>query len=664
MRKITPEDLFAFHLVGSVAVHPHRYLVAFQEQQAHRDDNQTHNWISVAEPGSVPRRFTQGTSDRAPAFSPDGRHLAFLSKRSGITQIWVITLDGGEARQVTRLKHGVEEFRWLGDASGFVYIALVGPNGLETEEDKDSEDPAVKFNKDVKVLTEHHHKLDGIGYFDEKRPQLVIQGLEAGADPRQLTQGPARHHGLDVSADGRWILTATRYGEDYDRNAGRNHVYLVDVTGQLPPKPLTDDPLSASGAVFGPDGKTVYYLASNWHDLGYDNVGLYRTTIEGDPSVRLVAHWDRTFSDASTSDMPAPSNHRLTWAPDGRHLYTLTSQNGTVQLARIDTQSDTVELVTDADQVHYSFALSHDGRFAALAATHPLNPGKILWMDLNDGHAEVLADPNADLLKTLTLSNPKRFTARSEDGTLVEAWVMAPVGLKDGDQAPTALEIHGGPMMMYSQSFFLEFQWLAANGYGVVFSNPRGSQGYGKEFCIAIQRQWGHLDYQDLTAALDTAITENAWIDPERLGVLGGSYGGYMTNWVVGHTNRFKAAITMRSVVDWRSMIGTGDLGWHWIGRAENVWPWDGNDEWYRQQSPITYASNITTPLLIEHQEGDLRCPIDQGMMLFTAMKYFDRAPVKFIRYPDEFHGMSRNGKPWHRVFRLQSFTDWFGQYL
>lgn len=664
MRKITPDDLFGLHLVGYVSTHPHRNLVAYQEQQANRETNLTDSWIMTVEPGQPPRRFTQGTGDEHPRFSPDGRSLAFLSKRSGVKQIWVMPVDGGEPRQATRVKHDVQQFQWLPDSQGFVYIALINPEGLELEETKDSEDPKEKFNRDVKVLTEHYHKLDGVGYFDQRRPHLVIQNLDEGSEPRQLTQGPMRHSGLALNQDGSWILTASRYGTDYDRNAGRNHIYLVDASGQEEPRVLTQDPLSAHDAVFGPDGHSIYFLASNWEDLGYDNTGLYRTTVHADPTERLVSHWDRPFSDVSTSDMPAPQSNPLTWDKDRTHLYVLASHNGTVQLARIDVANDAITLVTDQDQVHYSFAISYDGQYATLAATNPTNPGQVLWVNLADKTPVVIANPNAELLKALSLSNPVRMSAQSTGGPELDVWVMPPVDLKAGEKAPTALEIHGGPMMMYSQSFFLEFQWLAANGYGVVYCNPRGSQGYGKDFCIAIQTEWGNLDYQDIMASLEAAISQHQWIDTQRLGVLGGSYGGYMTNWIVGHTDRFKAAITMRSVVDWRAMVGTGDIGWHWIGRAAKVWPWDEDDSWYREQSPITYAGNITTPLLIEHQEGDLRCPIDQGMMLFTAMKYYDRAPVKFIRYPDEFHGMSRNGKPWHRVYRLNTFTEWFDQYL
>lgn len=664
MRKITPEDLFEFQLVGQVTIHPHSDQVVYQQQQASREDNKTHSHLMSVTPGSEPRPFTQGTSDSSPQFSPDGKLLAFLSRRSGSSQIWVMSTSGGEARQVTKIDGGVETFRWHPSSERLIYIALIGPDGITEEKTDESDDPYIKFNRDVKVITEQYHKLDGVGYYTEKRPHLVIQDLSDDKNPKQLTHGPMRHDGLSISHDGTMALTATRYGEDYDLNGSRPHLYLIDLSGQQEPKALTTDPLSVGEAIFSQDDHTIYFEATNADDLGYDNVNLYRIDRAGQGLKQIASQWDRPFADLSISDMPAPGSNPMILDSDESHLYVLTTKNGTTQLAKITLATDDVELMTDADQVFYSYDIRHDGRYAALCTTTPTNPGRVLWLDLSTHALSLLADPNKDLLSEITLSEPQRFSAHAENGPELDAWVMKPVGLKEGETAPTALEIHGGPMMMYAQSFFFEFQCLAAQGYGVVYSNPRGSQGYGRDFCGAIQREWGHLDYDDIMAALDTAIANEPWIDTSRLGVLGGSYGGYMTNWILGHSDRFKAAITMRSVVDWATMIGTGDLGWHWIKRADGVWPYGGDDAWYRQQSPITYVENITTPLLIEHQEGDLRCPIEQGEMLFTAMKYFGKAPVKFIRYPNEFHGMSRNGKPWHRVYRLNTFAEWFQTYL
>lgn len=670
MRKITPEDLFNLHLVGDVEIHPIKDQVIYVDKVACRESNDYQSRLVSVTPGHDPIVYTKGTTDDTPRFSPDGRHLAFLSKRSGQSQVWLMPTDGGEARACTRIEGGVKEFIWHPDSKHLILIAHIGPEGLKPEiNEQEESDLYRKFNQDVKVISELAHKMDGVGYYTEKRKHVVIQSIEDHAEPSQLTRGPFQHHGLSVSPDGSKLVVISRYGDDYDRESFKQTAYVLPLgeedLSSAKPQPLAPDPYSVSAVAFYPDGQRVLLLADNADDLGYDNTGLFEASLDGKSFCPIARDWDRPFTDLSISDMPAPGSNPLTFSKDGSQVFALTSRNGTTQLARVDLQAGSVELLTDAPQVFYSFAINQSRTHAALATTSPMNPGRIMWLALDGAPSlTTLSDPNQAILKELSLSVPERFSARTPDGPALDGWVMKPQDFSAETRYPTLLEIHGGPMMMYAESFFFEFQWLASLGYGVVYGNPRGSQGYGRDFCLAIQKRWGDKDYRDVMAILDTAIDQNAWIDSDRLGVLGGSYGGYMTNWIVGHSDRFKAAVTMRSVVDWKAMVGTGDGGWHWIRRANDAWPWGEDDAWYREQSPITYVPNITTPLLIEHQEGDLRCPIEQAEILYTAMKYFDRAPVKFIRYPDEFHGMSRNGKPWHRIYRLNTYQEWFSTYL
>lgn len=664
MRKIAPEDIFEFSLVGDIAIHPKRADIIYCQARASAEGNSTDHQLMRVVPGEAPLPYTQGPSDSHPRYSPNGKWLAFLSKRSGSEQIWMMATDGGEARKISDIKGGVSEFAWLPDSQHLVAIALLGSDGILPESTKDPDDPYLRFNQDVKVITEIRHKLDGQGYFSERRPHLVFVSIQPDQAPVQLTRGPMRHQGLAVSPDGRFVLTQSRYGEDYDLHASHPHLFMIDLHQPEHPEELTDDPWAVEQAVFSPDGQSVYFLASDWTKLGYDNVALFHLNLSDRSLRRVAATWDRPFVDVSLSDMPAPASVPMRFDASTRTMYLLTSINGATQLAAVNLWEDTVDLVTPEDQVFYSYEVSADGRLIVLATSSPTDPSQLVIWDGDSQALHPLATPNQELLAGLEIAKPERFAVTSPDGTRLDGFVMRPPDSSPGVKVPTVLEIHGGPMMMYAQAFFFEFQWLAAQGWAVVYGNPRGSQGYGQAFCEAILPRWGHLDYQDIMATLDTAIDQFDFIDPDRLAVMGGSYGGYMTNWIVGHTTRFKAAITMRSVVDWRSLVGTGDLGWHWVARAQNRWPWDEEDSWYREQSPITYVGNITTPLLIEHQEGDLRCPIEQGEMLYTAMQYFHRAPVKFIRYPDEFHGMSRNGKPWHRVYRLNTLSDWLATYL
>jgi dipeptidyl aminopeptidase/acylaminoacyl peptidase len=273
-----------------------------------------------------------------------------------------------------------------------------------------------------------------------------------------------------------------------------------------------------------------------------------------------------------------------------------------------------------------------------------------------------LTTVNVGLLDAIELSLPERFTYEGADGWPVEGWVMRPAGFREGQRYPTILQIHGGPHGAYGEAFFHEFQLLASEGYAVVYTNPRGSQGYGQAFTAATHHDWGGKDYEDIMRGLDAALARYSFLDPDQMGVAGGSYGGFMTNWVVGHTDRFKAAVTMRSISNHLSQWGTSDLAfmkgfWEFPGD-----PWEA-PMWYWERSPLAYVTNIRTPLLILHSEMDLRCPIGEGEQLFAALKKLKREAV-FVRFPNESHDLSRIGKPKHRAERLRLIVQWFADHL
>lgn len=673
MKTITTEDLFRFKLGGDIQICPGKDLAVYVENQADRKTNGYQTRIMKIWKDQTPEIFTQGPDDHFPRFSPDGQWLAFISKRSGQNQIWTMATDGGEARQLSFIDGGLESFVWAPDSLTLYATALLTEDGIRQETDKENPDEYLKFNQDVKVITELSHKMDGVGFYGKRRPHIVKLIRDKSREPEQLTYGPYRHSQLAVSPDGNQLFFCSRYEEDYDREPFEQNIYRLDLrevatkTRNAPPQRLSPIGIGAYSPFVHPDGSHLFFIGSRTEDLGYDNPSLFVVPLGQPENCRKIApNWDRPFADESLSDMLGPAGNPLRFDEDGSHIFSLTSDTGSVQLARIDWQRDEVELLTAGSHVVYSYDLDPRRSYAILAVNTPANPTQIEWLDSSSSSAEpiVLTNPNLEFLRSVQLSSPERFRYHTPQGPEIDGWVLPPVNREKGRKYPAVLAIHGGPMMMYADSFFLEFQWLAAHGYAVIYTNPRGSQGYGRDFCLAIQKEWGHLDYEDIMTGLDTALKNHPWIDGERLAVAGGSYGGFMTNWIVGHTHRFKAAITMRSVVDWKAMVGTGDAGWHWMRLAGGVAPWHPDDGWYRRQSPITYVENITTPLLIEHQEGDLRCPIEQGEILFTAVKYLNKAPVKFIRYPDEFHGMSRNGKPWHRIFRLNSFIEWLEDYL
>jgi dipeptidyl aminopeptidase/acylaminoacyl peptidase len=659
-RPLEPEDLLRFRLPGQTALSK-RGRLAYVETWPDKETNENKTAIYTIRDGQRVR-LTAGDNDSQPAFSPDGTRLAFLSRRSGKPQVWILPLDGGEAWQLTKLRGGVDAFAWSPDGRRLGLIVPVGKEGLAPERPKDDEEKDLykKFTAGVKVIDELFHKLDGVGYFRDEKPLVAVVDVAEGAEVRLLTEPPYRCEDVAWSADGRYLYTVTRRSPDHDREPWRRQIWRIPVAGGAPER-LTPEHLSAHLPTPSPDGRLIAFIGEDPDAHGYDNDRLFVIPADGGEVLELAHEHDRTFGNVAITDMPAPARPRLVWDEAGRTVSLLQSVEGSTRVVAVDVGSGELTVLASGERVIYDF--DRLGDRLVFAAGDPTFPGDVFEKDLTTGQETRLTALNADLLAEVYVARPRRYRARAGDGPEVDTWVLEPYGLRPGEKRPTVLEIHGGPMSMYGELFFFEFQLLAGRGYGVVYTNPRGSQGYGRAFCEAIRYEWGDKDYQDILAGLEEAIRREAWIDPERLGVAGGSYGGYMTNWIVGHTDRFKAAITMRSVVDWRAMVGTGDGGWNWMERAGGVPPWR-DDTWYRQQSPITYVDNIVTPLLIEHQEGDLRCPIEQGEILYTAVKYLGKAPTRFIRYPDEFHGMSRNGKPWHRVHRFHAHLEWWRTYL
>lgn len=665
MRKLQVDDLFKLKTIGDVQI-SQQAAIAYVESQASPTQDATDHRIMMIKDESAPIAFTHGPQDTMPRFSPDGRSLAFLSQRSGSTQIWIIPTTGGEALQRTHIRGGITEFTWMPDGASFIAVALIDEDeGIQAESDPPNESDYDKFTKDIRIITETTYKLDGTGYFHARRPQLVFIPENHEEPPYPLTHGPFRHSHPRPSSNGQFILFLSRHGDEFDRDLFAEQLYVLDLLDRTaPPRPLTPPTMSVDHAIVHPNNEDVFFIATQNNALGYDNPLLYKTSLRTSHIELVTSQWDRPLSDVALTDMPAASGIPLSLSEPGDEILTLSSMNGLTRVVAIDIATGTVTPLTPDQGVSYSFSTTSDHQQIVMAVSSPIDPSVLFIWDRKTDTLTSRWMPNQLWRESVELPVPEPFTYRVPSGPEVEGWVLKPTDFEPEHTYPAVLEIHGGPMMMYGTAFFFEFQWLAALGYAVIYTNPRGSKGYGHEFCEAIRYQWGHLDYQDIMAGLDKALTQNTWIDRSRLAVMGGSYGGYMTNWIVAHDKRFKAPITMRSVTDWRAMVGTSDVGWHWIRRAKGTAPWSQDQEWYRQQSPITYVENIQTPMLIEHQENDLRCPIEQAEILYTALKYLNQVPVKFIRYPGESHGMSRNGKPWHRLFRLKSYAEWLAQHL
>jgi dipeptidyl aminopeptidase/acylaminoacyl peptidase len=378
----------------------------------------------------------------------------------------------------------------------------------------------------------------------------------------------------------------------------------------------------------------------------------------------LTAALDRPCGDATLGDLRAFAGwDGPTWSADSSRIFVPVSDRGSVHLYSVDLASGELRNLTPTlggGTAIVSF--SADRSRVASAVTEPLNPGDLQVGQIGASALELrrLTDHNRELLAELPLAQPQEFSAAS-DGGEVHGWLIMPAEASAAKPVPLLLYVHGGPHTQYGWGLMHELQYLCSQGMAVLYTNPRGSRGYGVEHTAAIRGDWGGADYQDLMAAVDHAVTLPG-IDAKRLGVTGGSYGGYMTNWMIGKTDRFRAGVTQRSVVNLHSMGGTCDFNFsdtEYFGGNT----WDNTDR-LLAQSPLSLAAKVNTPLLIIHSEGDLRCPIEQAEQLFAALKVQGKT-VEFIRYPKEAnHGLSRSGPPDLRIDRLKRIFSWFERYL
>ena len=348
-------------------------------------------------------------------------------------------------------------------------------------------------------------------------------------------------------------------------------------------------------------------------------------------------------------------------SPDGRTIYFLASDSGNTSLFAVPLEGGDVDLVLGGKRQIFGFTIDRSGTTFAIALSTPTIPGDIGVFQKGPSKECLLTAENKELLEEVYLSEPEPLDFKSKDGQDRLGWVMKPIGYQKGKKYPAILEIHGGPASMYGCNFFFEFQVLAAKGYTVLYTNPRGGEGFGQEFLHAVIGDYGGMDYEDLMTWIDFAACHDL-IDESNLGVTGGSYGGFMTNWIVGHTDKFKAAVTQRSISNWISFHGVSDIGYTFTETQILGNPWKDYDLLWKH-SPLAYVENVTTPILIIHAEKDQRCPIEQGEQFYVALKKLGKE-AEMARFPESNHELSRSGKPVLRVHRLNQILRWFDAHL
>lgn len=647
-RAMTPEDLTHIQWPSDPQLSPDGQRVAFvvTTLSVEQDAYLSNIWL-VDTSGGLLRRFTTGPwRDTAPRWSPDGTRLAFLSEREPHkkAQLYVMPADGGEARRLTDLVHGVSQPVWSPDSTRLACVARVG--GWQEPDDPDER----QKSKPARVITSLKYKFNGDGFVYDRRPHIFVVPADGGP-VQQVTDGDYVDGDPAWSPDSQTIaFTSARHAERDDDHAA--DVWLVAATGGEPRR-LTDTAGPVSLPVFAPDGQRLAFLGHRYrHDAGR-NLRLWTIPLAGGVPTCLTPDLDRTCAPFFGAISPQ-------WSVDGAWLTFTVEDQGAVPVYRVWASGGKAPeaIVSGERQVT---GMAHGTTHLALTVTNPVSPGEVVVCRADGTEVCPLTALNRPWQADVALSQPQCWRYVRAGYTL-DCWVMPPYGYTPGQRYPALLVIHGGPHTQYGVNFFDEFQVYAGAGYGVIYTNPRGSQGYGEAFTRAVHGDWGGGDYADVMAGLDEALRQCPWIDPERLGILGGSYGGFLTSWAVAHTTRFKAACSERAVNNLHTLFGTSDIGASFLEAQSGALPWE-DPQWYVAHSPLTYARHITTPLLILHAENDLRCPVEQAEQLFVVLKRLRRA-VKLVRFPDENHDMSRTGTPRHRLERFRYLLAWFAQYI
>jgi dipeptidyl aminopeptidase/acylaminoacyl peptidase len=681
-RRVVAEDLFRLRFVGDPRVSPDGARVAFVTTtlDEERNDYRSRIWLVAADGSGEPRPLTSGTGkDTSPRWSPDGRRLAFVSDREptvrpeGLAagdpakpQIWVLDLAGGEARQVTAAKQGAADPAWSPDGRQLVFTAQTGGDDEAAEAalaGKPQAERAKERADRVKVITSLKYKFDGIGYLWGRKRHLFAVGVPEGdvapAEARQLTDGPWNDGAPAWSPDGREIAFVS-YREADEDVTFRSDIWVLSVADGAYRK-LTGSKGSSASPAWSPDGRQIAYFG---HTEGEGNAAMTRLWVvdaDGSAAPRCVSvDFDRDLGGSTLTDQTLPGgNEGPTWTTDGASVLALVSDGGAVGLRRFRVNGGEPWPVIGSEQVVTAFSVSNDGARLAFGLTTATAPAELFAID-SEGERSQLTALNAAWLASRDVAQPEAFRFAGMRGDAIDGWLLRPPGAGDSP-APLIVQLHGGPHAQYGWTFFHEFQVLAGRGYAVFYCNPHGGTGRGDAFAKALLRDWGTLAMGDVMAGLEAALARGG-LDADRLAVTGGSYGGFLTNWITCHTTRFKAAVTQRSYCNAMAYFGVDDIGAITDVAELGGHPWE-IPEAYLALSPIMHVGKVATPTLIEHQELDYRCPLSQAEQWYAALKKRG-VPTKLIIYPNESHGMSRNGKPRHRMERLAQNVGWFDEWL
>jgi len=662
--KITLEDLLNFKFISSLAISPDGRKLAFVVHEMKKDDNiyNSNIWLYDTVAGSL-SQLTSSNRDSSPIWLDDSR-LLFVSwrdekdrkrKENGepLTPFYEIDVEGGEARKLFELPLYVERIKKLNDNT-FLFIAeydyRLGEFWKLSVEEKEKVLKAVKEEKDYEVLDEIPFWANGVGFTNKKRLRLFRYNIQT-QEIAPITDEFSNVEYISDSPDGKTVLYIANFFKDVMKMS--NDLFFYDVEKNETTKLTHHDHFMYTLAEFV-DGKVIF-AGSDMERYGInENPKLYVLDISSQQVKLITPNFDLDIGNSVNSDCRYGRNRIVKM--DGKYLYFVSTQWHDAQLFRLDISGNIEQLTFETGSV--------DG--------FDVSNGKIFFIGLRNmklqeiyelvGKQEKqLSQFNEWVQKERYISRPDRFTFNTKDGMTLEGWVMKPFNFELGKKFPTILEIHGGPKTAYGEVFIHEMQLLASEGYVVIYCNPRGSDGRGNEFAD-IRGRYGTIDYEDIMQFVDEAIRRYDFIDKNKIGVTGGSYGGFMTNWIIGHTDRFKAAVSQRSISNWISKFGTTDIGYFFVEDQQLATPWSDYEKlWWH--SPMKYADKVKTPTLFIHSDEDYRCWLVEAIQMFTSLKYHG-VESKLVIFKGENHDLSRTGKPLHRLKRLKEIVEWFDKYL
>ena len=688
-----PEDLYDLRVPTDIALSPDGRFVAFSVKGVApgKDGYRTSLWLAPSDGSAPARQLTVGSkNDASPRWSPDSSQIAFLSDRGSVlqaggggakpgkaeapkeggNQVWLLPFaDGGEARQLTDLPKDVEGIAWSPDGRRLAIVSTADSLEPAGQPERKPGDPPAP---DTRLIDTLAYEFNGMGFVNERFTRLWTVEVANGAT-ELLTRGD--HHDGDPqwSPDGRQVAFVSDRHPNPDLG-WRSDIYLVDVKTKAVRQLSPGRGRQAWGApAWSPDGRWMAAIGSrDWRRGELNQPSVWRIRVRDGNAEDLIGAADLEAAPGMNSDLVGGAVSRPGWMADGRWVVFGAPVDGSLELWRVEVDGGRVERLT-RDRHYLSrtdlVALPRGGaRIATSRATATRAPDVVVG-DVPAGR--IAADASIGLRKVSDLMGEAWGDVRlvtpverwhEVDGRRIQGWFYEAPSSTRRRPAPVVLQIHGGPATLYGWSLMWEWQQLAASGISVYACNPRGSQGYGQSFLTANVRDWGDGPMDDVMAGLDSLIADGL-VDGDRMGVTGGSYGGYLTSWIVGHTDRFKAAVTCRSVNDLISQMLSGDIGGPTFGLYEyGVHPWEDWDLYHRH-SPLTYATQVTTPLLIQHAEKDLRCTITQAEELFAVLRSL-RKTVRLMRTPDESHELTRSGTPFRRVDNLRLIDEWFRHFL